>query len=84
MRTSWIKRNQETRVVHLGARNLGCQRQPAMGREINYYKRPKVFGEKCLGHGISPWNTAAILASKLMPSTSAIDCGRNGNDLCNL
>jgi len=41
---------------------------------MSCYKRPKVFGEKCLGHGISPsGNTAAILAAEALPCTSAID-----------
>ena len=36
-------------------------RRSAMDWEMSCYKRPKVFGEKCLGHGISPsWNMAAI------------------------
>jgi len=36
-----------------------------MSRDMSYYKRPKVFGEKCLGHGIIPsWNMDAILAAK--------------------
>jgi hypothetical protein len=36
-----------------------------MGRKMSCYERPKVFGEKCLGHGISPYrNTDVILAAK--------------------
>jgi hypothetical protein len=41
---------------------------------MSCYKRPKVFGEKCLGYGISPYgNTDAILAAELRPFTFAID-----------
>ena len=45
-----------------------------MGREMCCYERPKVFGEKWLGHGISPSrNTVAILAADVRPCTSAIE-----------
>jgi hypothetical protein len=45
-----------------------------MGHEVICYKSPKVFGKKCLGHGISrSVNTAVILAVDLPPCTSAID-----------
>lgn len=45
-----------------------------MGLEMSFYKRPKVFGEKCLSHGIGPsGNTAVNLADALKPRTSAID-----------
>ena len=38
------------------------------------YKRPKAFGNECLGHDISlSGNTAGILNSELRPCTSAID-----------
>jgi hypothetical protein len=41
---------------------------------MSCYKRPKVFGKKCSGHGISPsGNTAATLAAGLRPCTSTID-----------
>ncbi|MDQ1811734.1 hypothetical protein RBA41_00280 [Massilia sp. CCM 9210] len=39
---------------------------------MSFYKRPKVFGKKCSGHGISPAaNTAVILMPGLRPRTSA-------------
>lgn len=42
-----------------------------VGREMSFYRRTKVFGEKCLGYGISPAaNTAAIFALALRPCTS--------------
>lgn len=36
----------------------------AMGRKISCYKRPKVIGDRCLDHGISPFgNTEVKLAA---------------------
>ena len=49
-------------------------RRSAVSREMTCCVRPKVFGEKCLGHGISPsGNTAAILATELRPCKSDIE-----------
>ena len=45
----------------------------SVGREMGCNERPKVFGKKCLVHGITPSaNTAAILLLGLSPCTSAI------------
>ena len=51
----------------INARPSAFSRPTVVGK-MNDYKRPKVFREKCLGHGISPAaNTAAILMHGLRP-----------------
>lgn len=55
------------------ARSLMRSRPPfsrlKVGRKMSCHERPKVLGEKCLGHGI----TIAIPMSRLWPFTSVID-----------
>jgi hypothetical protein len=49
-------------------------RRSTVSRKMSFYKRPKVFGEKCLGHGIGSFaNKAAMIMPELWPCTSAID-----------
>lgn len=54
-----------------------------MGWKMSCYERPKVFGKKCSGHGISPSiNMDVMLVPGLRLHTSASDPiadGRNGS-----
>lgn len=51
-------------------------RRPTMIGKMSGYKRPRVFGKKCSGHGIDPVaNTLGILMPMLPLRTSATDPG---------